>query len=105
MCDFKELNSLLKGEVKVDTLHQIIYATDASAYREMPMGVVYPEDREEVGKIIGYAKERQLNLIPRAGGTGGGKWAGRGRVAAHEPDSGDSSGREMGKGTTGSRVG
>ena len=69
MCDFRELSSLLKGEVKTDTLHQIIYATDASAYREMPMGVVYPEDREEVRKIIGYAKERQLNLIPRAGGT------------------------------------
>lgn len=60
---------MLKGEVKTDTLHQIIYATDASAYREIPMGVVYPEDEEDVRKIIGYAKERQLNLIPRSGGT------------------------------------
>ena len=66
MCDFRELSSLLKGEVKTDTLHQIIYATDASAYREIPMGVVYTEDKEDVRKIIGYAKERQRNLIPRS---------------------------------------
>lgn len=81
MCDFRELSSLLKGEVKTDTLHQIIYATDASAYREIPMGVVYPEDEEDVRKIIGYAKERQLNLIPRSGGTSlAGQVVGKGLV-------------------------
>ena len=81
MCDFRELSSLLKGEVKTDTLHQIIYATDASAYREIPMGVVYPEDKEDVRKIICYAKERQLNLIPRSGGTSlAGQVVGKGLV-------------------------
>lgn len=69
MNNIEDLSLQIKGEVRTDLLHQIIYATDASAYREVPMGVVYPKDEEDVVEIIRYARERSLNLIPRAGGT------------------------------------
>lgn len=52
-----------------DHLHRIAYATDASAYREMPMGVAYPKCAADVAELIRYAKEHHTCLIPRAGGT------------------------------------
>lgn len=51
-----------------DQLHQIAYATDASAYREMPHGVAYPEDADIIG-LFRLAKSEHTCLIPRAGGT------------------------------------
>ena len=52
-----------------DSLHKIIYSTDASVYREIPYGVAYPETIEDVQKLLRLAKERHTHLIPRAGGT------------------------------------
>ena len=45
------------------------YATDASAYREMPEGVAYPADEADVEALIRLAREKHTCLIPRAGGT------------------------------------
>ncbi len=55
--------------IYTDNLHRIAYATDASAYREMPMGVAYPQCGEDVAELIRLAKKHQTCLIPRAGGT------------------------------------
>ena len=52
-----------------DPLHRISYATDASAYREMPQGVAFPENEQDIVNLIELARERQTHLIPRAGGT------------------------------------
>lgn len=79
--DFQDLANSIKGRVETDLLHRVIYATDASAYKEMPFGVVYPEDTDDVVKIIQYAKNHKLNLIPRAGGTSlAGQVVGKGLV-------------------------
>ncbi len=59
----------IDGEVCQDKLHQIIYATDASVYREIPEAVVYPKDKEDIRKIVNFAREKGHYLIPRAGGT------------------------------------
>lgn len=56
-------------EIFTDKLHRIAYSTDASAYREMPQGVAYPENVEDIKELIRIAKERKTCLIPRAGGT------------------------------------
>lgn len=69
MIDFKILAERIKGEVRVDELHRVAYATDASAYREIPMAVVYPRDGEDVKEIVGFAGEYGISLIPRAAGT------------------------------------
>lgn len=52
-----------------DNLHRIAYSTDASAYREMPMGVSYPYDDTDIIGLIRYARNEHTCLIPRAGGT------------------------------------
>ena len=52
-----------------DPLHRIAYATDASAYREVPQAVAFPENEADIIHLIETAKEKQTHLIPRAGGT------------------------------------
>lgn len=52
-----------------DPLHRIAYATDASAYREVPQGVTFPENEQDIVYLIEEAKKRHTHLIPRAGGT------------------------------------
>ena len=52
-----------------DPLHRIAYATDASAYREMPQAVTFPENEQDIVYLIETAREQKTHLIPRAGGT------------------------------------
>lgn len=52
-----------------DSLRKIAYATDASVYREIPYGVAYPSTEEDVRELMRLAKEKGVDLIPRAGGT------------------------------------
>lgn len=56
-------------ELYTDSLHKIAYATDASVYREIPYGVSYPETTEDIQELMRLAKEKDVDLIPRAGGT------------------------------------
>lgn len=56
-------------EIHNDRHYRIIYATDASAYREMPDAVAFPKDEEEIRTLVRHAAENHLNLIPRAAGT------------------------------------
>ena len=55
--------------IHTDPLHRIAYATDASAYREVPQGVTFPENEQDVVYLIEEAKKQHTHLIPRAGGT------------------------------------
>ena len=56
-------------QIFTDNLHRIAYATDASAYRELPLGVAYPKDEKDIVELIAEARRRNTHLIPRAGGT------------------------------------
>jgi len=55
--------------IHTDPLHRIAYATDASAYREVPQGVAFPENEQDIIYLIETAREHKTHLIPRAGGT------------------------------------
>ena len=55
--------------IHTDPLHRIAYATDASAYREVPIGVAFPENEQDIVYLIQEAQKRHTHLIPRAGGT------------------------------------
>ena len=55
--------------VLTDTLHRVAYATDASAYRELPVGVAYPETEDDIVSLLAEARSRSTCLIPRAAGT------------------------------------
>ena len=55
--------------IQTDSLHKIAYATDASVYREIPYGVAYPKNEDDIVELIAEARRRGTNLIARAGGT------------------------------------
>lgn len=64
---FSEL--IIEGELKIDLASKILYATDASAYREMPLGVAFPKHAEDVKNIILWANKHGIELVPRTAGT------------------------------------
>ncbi len=63
------LSSLLEGEFFTDKTTRILYATDASAYRELPLAVAVPKSLEDLKTLIRFARENQTSLIPRTAGT------------------------------------
>ena len=56
-------------QIYTDSLHKIAYATDASVYREIPYGVAYPKTEDDIRELMQQAKEKGVDMIPRAGGT------------------------------------
>ena len=67
--DLNKLSHLLSGELFFDNLHKSIYATDASVYRKIPLGVAYPKSNQDLKVLIQFATENNITLIPRAAGT------------------------------------
>ena len=59
----------LEGELYTDETMRILYATDASAYREIPLAVAVPKSKDDLNKIIAFAKTNQTSIIPRTAGT------------------------------------
>jgi FAD/FMN-containing dehydrogenases len=59
----------LQGEVYTDLSKRIQYSTDASAYRELPMGVIIPKNIDDLKTSVAFASTNNIPLIPRAAGT------------------------------------
>ncbi|MEI6061955.1 MAG: FAD-binding oxidoreductase, partial [Bacteroidota bacterium] len=64
-----ELKASLKGEVYDDEYSRLVYATDASAYRQIPQLVVLPADIADLKTLISFARSMNTSLIPRTAGT------------------------------------
>lgn len=64
-----QLKSNFDGDIFIDDATRLIYATDASAYREKPLAVVRPRHAADIRKLIKLANETSTSLIPRAAGT------------------------------------
>ena len=64
-----QLSGEMRGELYFDDTMRTLYATDASAYREMPLAVAIPEDNEDIKTLIRFARENKTSLIPRTAGT------------------------------------
>ncbi len=63
------LKSNLEGDLQWDSLTTALYSTDASVYRKMPLAVVFPKTYEDIRKIIHFADEHSIGIIPRTAGT------------------------------------
>ncbi|MEW6096055.1 MAG: anaerobic glycerol-3-phosphate dehydrogenase subunit C [bacterium] len=61
----KELKRIIKGEVLFDEITRAIYSAGASIYKIKPKGVVIPRDKEDVVKLIEYAKKEGISVIAR----------------------------------------
>ncbi|ELZ24620.1 FAD-linked oxidase domain protein [Haloterrigena salina JCM 13891] len=63
------LRERIAGDVRFDTYTRQLYATDASAYEETPIGVVFPTSTEDVASVVTYCADREIPVLPRGGGT------------------------------------
>ncbi|WP_046756747.1 FAD-binding and (Fe-S)-binding domain-containing protein [Kordia jejudonensis] len=63
------LKNNLSGTLFYDDLHKILYATDASVYRKIPLAVAYPKDTNDLKLLIDFATNENVSLIPRTAGT------------------------------------
>jgi FAD/FMN-containing dehydrogenase/Fe-S oxidoreductase len=67
--NFSALQRELEGEFFTDDVTRRLYATDASAYREMPLAVAIPKSDVDLKKLIHFARANNTSLIPRTAGT------------------------------------
>ena len=59
----------LRGEVRFDAGSRALYATDGSNYRQVPIGVVIPRDKEDVLAAVALCRDHHAPLLARGGGT------------------------------------
>ena len=68
-----QLSDLLKSRVEGDLLFDRFsrgrYATDASLYQMMPLGILSPKSNDDIAAAIDIAREQRVSLLPRGGGT------------------------------------
>jgi FAD/FMN-containing dehydrogenase/Fe-S oxidoreductase len=69
----RELETLLKKSLRGDVLFDLgsraLYAADASNYRQLPIGVVYPRDASDVEAALEACRSTGAAVLPRGGGT------------------------------------
>jgi FAD/FMN-containing dehydrogenase/Fe-S oxidoreductase len=65
----RRLRSQLLGDVQFDLFARGRYATDASHYQIMPLGVVAPRSVKEAEYAIALAREEGVSVLPRGAGT------------------------------------
>lgn len=65
----EQLSSRLEGDLFDDFKTRLLYATDASVYREIPMAVCRPKNEHDIRELMLFAREQKIPLIPRTAGT------------------------------------
>src|SRR3984893_4304710 len=65
----RRLKTQLLGDVHFDPFTRGRYATDASHYPMMPIGVVAPRSIKEAQYALALAREEGLSVLPRGAGT------------------------------------
>ena len=64
-----ELKAAIEGEVRFDNGSRALYATDASNYRQVPIGVVIPRTVDDVIETVRICHRYGAPLLPRGAGT------------------------------------
>jgi len=67
--ELEKLGKKIEGDIFLDEFQKVVYSTDASAYREKPIGITRPKNKKDIKIIIDFANKHNINLIPRAAGT------------------------------------
>ena len=63
------LRETVRGEVRFDQASRALYATDASNYRQVPIGLVVPRDEADVVATMAACREFGAPVLSRGGGT------------------------------------
>lgn len=70
MSDLAEiLRKRTQGDVLFDRFSRGRYATDASLYQMMPMGVLAPKSKDDIAAALDIAREQGVPILARGGGT------------------------------------
>jgi FAD/FMN-containing dehydrogenase/Fe-S oxidoreductase len=64
-----DLRRSVRGEVRFDTGSRALYSTDASNFRQVPIGVVLPLDKEDLAAAVEVCRRHGAPLLGRGGGT------------------------------------
>ncbi len=64
-----KLRQVVRGEVRFDQASRALYATDASNYRQVPIGLVLPVDEEDVVATVAACRAMGAPVLSRGGGT------------------------------------
>jgi FAD/FMN-containing dehydrogenase/Fe-S oxidoreductase len=64
-----DLRKSIEGEVRFDAGSRALYSTDASNYRQTPIGVVVPKTVEDVIATVSAARRYGAPILARGGGT------------------------------------
>ena len=64
-----QLRKEVRGEVRFDEASRALYATDASNYRQVPIGLVLPLDEADVVATIAACRAVGAPVLSRGGGT------------------------------------
>jgi FAD/FMN-containing dehydrogenase/Fe-S oxidoreductase len=65
----EKLRLVVRGEVRFDQASRALYATDASNYRQVPIGLVLPLDEADVVATVAACREAGAPVLSRGGGT------------------------------------
>ena len=65
----RKLRGAMNGEVLFDRVSRGRYATDASIYQIVPVGVAMPRNADDVAAALGIAREEGVSVLARGGGT------------------------------------
>jgi FAD/FMN-containing dehydrogenase/Fe-S oxidoreductase len=65
----RELAARVAGEVRFDAGSRALYASDASNYRQVPLGVVLPRHTEDIVNALEICRRHDVPLLMRGGGT------------------------------------
>ena len=64
-----ELKRTVRGEVRFDPGSRALYASDASNYRQIPIGLVVPRDSTDVVAAVAACTKFSAPILPRGAGT------------------------------------
>jgi len=64
-----QLKSAIQGDVRFDAQARALYATDASNYRQVPIGVISPKSKEDILKTIEICRQYSAPILSRGAGT------------------------------------
>jgi FAD/FMN-containing dehydrogenase/Fe-S oxidoreductase len=63
------LRARIKGDVKFDPASRALYATDASNYRQVPIGIVVPRDVDDIVETVAACRSVGAPILSRGAGT------------------------------------
>src|SRR5258706_9036438 len=65
----EDLRRAIEGEVRFDPQAKALYSTDASNYRQVPIGVILPKTKEDILKTIEICRQNGAPILSRGAGT------------------------------------